>query len=130
MKKVKYLLSLAFTFTFLLSACNNANNSENSGESAGNLSSDVASSSDTPVSSSSKSGTSKLTPRDTSQEMKVLFIGNSFTYHNDLNQPDGIFANIAKNAGYSKVSVSTVYKGGYYLRQFLDESDTDRKSVV
>ena len=61
-------------------------------------------------------------PRDTSRGYRVLFIGNSFTYYNDMNKPNGIFYQIAKNAGYN-VTVDSVYKGGYYLHQFLNEKD-------
>ena len=32
-----------------------------------------------------------LTPRDKSAKYRVLFIGNSFTYYNDMNKPNGIF---------------------------------------
>ncbi len=62
------------------------------------------------------------TMRDKEKLIRVLFIGNSFTYYNDMNQPNGIFYNIATKAGYN-VEVSTVYKGGYYINQFLDPTD-------
>ena len=71
-----------------------------------------------------------FTPRSADQTMRVLFIGNSFTHYNELNRPNGIFANIAHEAGYTKVAVSTIYKGGYYLHQFLDETDTYGKQVL
>ncbi len=71
----------------------------------------------------------KVVPRDQDETYNVMFIGNSFTYFNDLNQPNGIFANIAKSAGYEKVNVSTIYNGGYYLHQFLDRQDTYGKKV-
>ncbi|MDD7675432.1 MAG: discoidin domain-containing protein [Eubacteriales bacterium] len=69
------------------------------------------------------------TVRDPSKKLRILLIGNSFTYYNDMNQPKGIFYNIVKNAGYD-VIVDSVYKGGYYLRQFLDENDTYGKQVL
>ena len=69
-----------------------------------------------------------LNARDTSKKYRVLFIGNSFTYYNDMNKPVGIFYNIAKKAGYDLI-VDSVYKGAYTLRQFLDEKDTYGKQV-
>ena len=69
-------------------------------------------------------------PRDPAEKLRVLFIGNSFTYYNDMNKPNGIFANIAKNAGYEEVKVTSVFRGGYYLRQFLDESDEYGSQVL
>ena len=48
--------------------------------------------------------------------MNVLFIGNSFTFYNDL---PGIFRNMASAAGYDVFTDSIAY-GGYYLRQFTD----------
>lgn len=67
--------------------------------------------------------------RDTAKEYRVLLIGNSFTYYNDMNKPNGIFYKIATNAGY-KVTVDSVYKGGYYLHQYLDETDAYGKQVA
>ena len=74
--------------------------------------------------------TAGLQARDPDQAFKVLFIGNSYTYYNDLNKSDGIFANIARNAGYTKVSVRSIYKGSYYLHKFLDPNDTYGKQVL
>ncbi len=59
-------------------------------------------------------------PKD--KKLNVLLIGNSFSYYNDMNAPNGILKKIIASAGYS-VNVTAVYKGGYYLRQFLDEND-------
>ena len=39
-----------------------------------------------------------------------------------MNRPNGIFYQLATNAGY-RVTVDSVYKGGYYLHQFLNEKD-------
>ncbi len=64
-----------------------------------------------------------LTPRDPSASYEVLFIGNSFTFYNDMGTENGIFAHIAKEAGYQNVHVTSVTKGGYRLHQFLDRSD-------
>lgn len=50
---------------------------------------------------------------------KVLFIGNSFTYYNDMDQ---IFASLAEAAGYD-VQVERVTIGGHNLSQFADPSD-------
>ncbi|MCQ2427887.1 MAG: discoidin domain-containing protein [Clostridia bacterium] len=72
----------------------------------------------------------QMNPRDPSEKFNVLIIGNSFTYYNDMNKPSGIFYNIAKRAGYSGVKVTTVYKGAYHLRQFLDEKDEYGKQVL
>ena len=62
-------------------------------------------------------------PKD--KTYSILFIGNSYTYYNDM--PTALFENIARDAGYD-VSVSTVTKGGYTLQQHLDpESKTGAK---
>lgn len=91
------------------------------------------------VSDSIQDTTSESTPettppesvvaRDTSKTYRVLLIGNSFTYYNDMNKPRGLFYQIATNAGY-KVFVDSVYKGGYYLHQYLDENDEYGKQVL
>ena len=48
---------------------------------------------------------------------RILFIGNSHTYFNDM--PNALFEPIAKNAGYD-VEVERVVKGGWTLAQHLD----------
>ncbi len=54
------------------------------------------------------------------KEYSVLFIGNSFTYCNDL--PEDLFASLCKAAGYN-VKVDSVTRGGYYLHQFASSGD-------
>ena len=50
----------------------------------------------------------------------VLFIGNSYTYFNDM--PNAIFEKMAKGAGYD-VEVTAITEGGYKLSQWADPSD-------
>ncbi len=52
--------------------------------------------------------------------MKILFIGNSFIYFNDM--PEKLFKSIADSAGIS-VEVSSVTKGGCTLERFADKTD-------
>ena len=44
-------------------------------------------------------------PKD--RQLNVLLIGNSFSYYNDMNQPNGILKKIVESAGY-KVRVTAV----------------------
>ena len=66
-------------------------------------------------------------PKD--KKLNILLIGNSFSYYNDMNAPNGILKKIIASAGYN-VNVTAVYKGGYYLRQFLDANDEYGKQVL
>lgn len=50
----------------------------------------------------------------------ILFIGNSYTYYNDM--PTAIFKNLAKAAGYD-VEITSITKGGYTLEQMADPND-------
>ncbi len=43
----------------------------------------------------------------------ILFIGNSYTYYN--NMPEEIFSGIAKAAGYDHMTIASITKGGRYL---------------
>ena len=52
--------------------------------------------------------------------MNILFIGNSFTYYN--NMPSEIFAGICSSAGY-KVNVDQVTKGAWNLYKFSSATD-------
>ena len=49
--------------------------------------------------------------------MKILFIGNSATYFNDM--PTAIFAPMCEAAGYD-VEVTAITKGGYCLAGHVD----------
>ena len=53
------------------------------------------------------------------QDLKVLFVGNSFTYYNES---WNIFANIAASEGY-RVTVDSVTSGGYTLEQMNNPQD-------
>ena len=53
--------------------------------------------------------------------MKILFIGNSATYYNDM--PEDYFAPLCKAAGYD-VEVTRITCGGYYLRKHASSNDT------
>lgn len=58
-------------------------------------------------------------------QIKTLFIGNSFTYYNDIPK---ITENIAKDIGYDFVSDS-VTKGSHTLEKFSDSNDEYGKIV-
>lgn len=52
----------------------------------------------------------------------VLFVGNSYTYFNDM--PEKLFKPMAEAKGYS-VEVTAVTAGGYYFSRFADPSDPE-----
>lgn len=56
---------------------------------------------------------------DKNSTYSVLFVGNSYTFYNDLWD---IFHKCAASAGYS-FAVDHVTSGGYFLRQYLDDAD-------
>ncbi|MBE5888377.1 MAG: hypothetical protein E7283_06010 [Lachnospiraceae bacterium] len=67
-------------------------------------------------------GGCKMSPnRSKTKTLNILFIGNSFTYYNDM--PDVYFANICKEGGY-KVNVTRITKGSHFLYKFADPTDT------
>lgn len=57
--------------------------------------------------------------------MKVLFIGNSFTFYSDI---PNLFAKVAEGAD-KKVIVESVTQGSHTLEKFADENDTFGKQV-
>lgn len=59
-------------------------------------------------------------PRDPSETLDILFIGNSFTNTNSM--APNIFKPICEAAGYT-VNVDTVLKGGWFLYKFASEAD-------
>ena len=62
--------------------------------------------------------------RDTGLPLNILFVGNSYTYYNDM--PTQIFAPIARAAGYD-VTVRALTEGGHHLWEFADELDAQGK---
>ena len=52
--------------------------------------------------------------------IKILFIGNSFTYFNDM--PSAIFARVAERCGI-ELEVVSVTKGGWSLSKYADAED-------
>ena len=57
-------------------------------------------------------------------EKKILFVGNSYTYYNDM--PSALFAPMAEAAG-QPVQVSLVAKGGWKLSRYADPEDEGGK---
>ena len=55
-------------------------------------------------------------------KMKVLFVGNSYTYFYDM--PKAIFAPLSESIGY-ETDVTAVTAGGYYLSQFADPENPE-----
>ena len=53
---------------------------------------------------------------------RVLFVGNSYTFYNDM--PEKIFSELASNAGY-EVDVTSITRGGYKLCQFADPENAE-----
>lgn len=51
------------------------------------------------------------------KSFNILFIGNSYTYYNDM--PESYFKKAAEKAGYD-VTVTAITKGGAYLYQYAD----------
>lgn len=66
--------------------------------------------------------TSKPTdrPSDERQELNVLFIGNSYTYYNNMSTT--FFRGMVTKHGY-KVYVDTILSGGYTLEAFANPAD-------
>ena len=58
--------------------------------------------------------------------MKILFIGNSYTYYHDM--PERIFAPMAKERGLD-VDVQAVTRGGYKLEWFADPENEEGKRL-
>ncbi len=56
------------------------------------------------------------------KKYNILFIGNSYTYFNDM--PTAFFEKGAISAGYD-VTVQSITRGGYTLEGFADENDEE-----
>ena len=63
-------------------------------------------------------GTDVTVPQKT---YNILFIGNSYTYYNDM--PTVLFKKIAESAGY-KVRITAITCGGHYISEFADQRDS------
>ena len=57
---------------------------------------------------------------DMNRKYSILFIGNSYTYYNDM--PTAIFEKFAEAAGYD-VEVTAITTGAHKLYQFADPAD-------
>ena len=60
------------------------------------------------------------------EKFSVLFVGNSYTYYNQM--PQNAFTELAKEAGYA-VDVVSITQGGYYLCQFADPENPEGKRL-
>ena len=62
----------------------------------------------------------------TEKTLRVLFVGNSYTYYYDM--PKTLFSDMAAAAGY-EVEVTQITSGGYFLYQFADPEDAEGKRL-
>ena len=61
-----------------------------------------------------------------SNNLRVLFVGNSYTYYNEM--PQAAFTELATAAGF-EVEVTAVTQGGYKLCQFADPENEHGKRL-
>lgn len=69
--------------------------------------------------------TEEETTLDKTTPYRVLFIGNSYTYYNDLWE---LFTQVAESGGYT-VTADHVTQGGYYLDQYTNPTDPFGKEL-
>ncbi len=67
-----------------------------------------------------------ISPIPFERDTSVLFIGNSYTYFNDM---PGMLAKLAHSAGYVGATVDSVTKGGYTLEQLCDDENEHGRRV-
>ena len=58
--------------------------------------------------------------------LKILFVGNSYTYYNDM--PEKIFEPLAKAAG-ANISVTSLTKGSHRLSEWANPDDSEGKKL-
>lgn len=68
--------------------------------------------------STTNTGDGTMLPKD--KTYNILFIGNSYTFYNDM--PAAFFSPMAQSCGY-KVNVEAITKGAYTLEKFADPKD-------
>ena len=152
--KLRRILCAILAFTLLaLSGCNaqplnqtedqtptppaeapNESETENGNETEGNTDASVDDTTELPNENTPNEDTSTKEEDEVKEEEKtpekksysILFIGNSYTYYNDM--PTTIFKKIVEAAGHS-AEVNAITCGGYTLSQFADPTDTYGKQV-
>lgn len=116
------IISTALLFTTFLSLCSCGSAVTKSSDPSGSTHSDPINSQGQQTSEDVSADT--FLPKD--KEYSILFIGNSFTFYNDM--PASLFAPICKEAGYN-VKVDSITSGGYFLHQFASLGDKYGKEV-
>lgn len=69
---------------------------------------------------------SRETPVMADKKLQVLFVGNSYTYYNQM--PEAAFTDEARSAGY-EVEVTAITHGGYRLCQYADPENEEGKRL-
>lgn len=120
---MKKLVSILMT-TVLFCACGLVSCGTPSGTEMTSTSADTSSAPTEGTTATTPTHTEALTPnpdaRDPGQPLNILFIGNSYTYYNDM--PTALFRPIAQAAGY-EVKVTALTEGGHHLWEFASEQD-------
>ena len=119
----KLLLCFLAALMIVLPSC--GGDGEQSAETTPNTPAETTPAATTPADTTAEE-TTPAPIRDKETELKILFIGNSFTFFNDM--PTKYFQSICGSEGY-KVSVEAITNGGHYLSEFADVSDEYGKKV-
>ena len=125
-KYLSLLLAILFASGAVLCGCNGGTQTpaDTTVDTAADITADTTA--DTTAAETATPNVAPSPSRDKNTELSILFIGNSFTYYNDM--PTEYFEPICTTAGY-KVKVESITKGGYYLSKFADSSDEYGKLV-
>ena len=116
---MKKMLALLLAGVLLLSAC---------GQKAPAEATDTAEATGTGETQSESEDTkedTQMLAKD--KQYKILFIGNSYTFYNDM--PTAYFQTMATACGYD-VEVATITKGAYTMEKFADPSDAYGQMVA
>ncbi len=117
--KIRRFLCITLVYCMLvltLASCNNIDKGGNDAE--GETTEKQVT--DTPESTEKKEDETPVKTNYT-----ILFIGNSYTYYNDL---PSIFKSLGESAGYT-LDVDSITKGSHKLSQFANPSDDYGKKV-
>ncbi len=117
---LRALIALLLLLSLLLCACNTGSPPQDNDGVTGNENSNENSDESNDENNNDDTDEGKE-PLPMDKTYRILFIGNSYTYYNDM--PTTLFCAFARTAGYT-VEVTAITKGAHKLSQFADPLDT------
>ncbi|MBE6565193.1 MAG: SGNH/GDSL hydrolase family protein [Ruminococcaceae bacterium] len=124
---MKRFVLLLLMLTLALAGCNGGGEGVATSDQTETPEGETTAAPETTVAPETTAASEEAKPLDPNAEYNILFVGNSYTYFNEM---PSVFLRLCQQNGYGKVHVNSVTNGGWTLLQHASPADLCGKKIV